>query len=102
MKRSRIALALVLGLALAADSSSGGTAGAGSGSRPFAFGLWGDMPYARNGDGPRIPALIADMNGDRSLVFTVFDGDLKDGTSPCSDREYTDAIARFDQLQAPA
>ncbi len=102
MKPSRFTSAFALAVVLAALSSIGGTAGAGPGSRSFAFGLWGDMPYARNGDGPKIPTLIADLNGDPGLAFTVFDGDLKDGTSPCSDREYTDAIHRFDQLQAPA
>ena len=59
------------------------------------------MPYARKHDGPRIPALIADMNA-ADLVFTAFDGDIKDGGSPCSDDQYTAAIDRFDQLEAPA
>ena len=68
----------------------------------FAFGLWGDMPYARNGDDPKMPALLADMNGDRQLAFTVFNGDLKDGSSPCTDDVYTTAVERFDQLRVPA
>jgi hypothetical protein len=59
------------------------------------------MPYAKNGDGPKIPALIADMNNDH-LAFTAFDGDIKDGSSLCTDDQYTTAIDRFNRLQAPA
>jgi len=69
--------------------------------RSFTFGLWGDMPYAKKADGPKIPALIADMNA-ADLVFTAFDGDVKDGSSPCADHEYTATIDRFNQLEAPA
>jgi hypothetical protein len=65
------------------------------------FGLWGDMPYDRNRDGPKIPALIADMN-DAHLAFTAFDGDIKDGNTRCSDDQFTAAIDRFNQLEAPA
>ncbi|MEZ5801354.1 MAG: hypothetical protein R3D29_13950 [Nitratireductor sp.] len=28
----------------------------------FSMGLWGDMPYAKSGDAPHIPALLADIN----------------------------------------
>ena len=74
--------------------------GAGPAER-FTFGLWGDMPYAKNGDGPKIPALIADMNADRNLAFTAFDGDTKDGSSPCTDDQYTAAVDRFNRFEAP-
>src|SRR3954464_13593837 len=48
--------------------------------RPFSFGLWGDMPYAKANDGSKIPALLADMNAAR-LAFSIYDGDIKDGSS---------------------
>ena len=32
-------------------------------SKSFSIGLWGDMPYVRNGDAPKIPPLIADEAG---------------------------------------
>jgi hypothetical protein len=67
---------------------------------PFAFGLWGDMPYAQSGDDPKIPALVADMN-DEGLAFSVYDGDIKDGSSLCTDDQFTAAIDRFGQLRAP-
>ena len=58
---------------------------------PFTFGLWGDMPYAKNGDEPKIPALIASMNAE-PLAFTVFDGDTKDGSSLCTDDAISTAL----------
>ena len=67
----------------------------------FSFALWGDMPYAKASDEPKIPALIEDMNSDHSLAFTVFDGDLKDGSSLCTDDQFDDAIDRFNSLAAP-
>jgi len=36
-----------------------------------------------------------------NLDFSVFDGDFKGG-GPCEDRLYTEAVDRFDQLDAPA
>ena len=75
---------------------------AGNPAQPFSFGLWGDLPYAKNGDEPRIPALLKDMNDDRRLAFSVHDGDIKDGSSPCTDDRFTAAVDRFNQLRAPA
>jgi len=66
----------------------------------FNFALWGDMPYAKNGDGPKIQALIDDIN-DSNVEFSVFDGDIKDGSSPCNDWQYTDAADRFNRFEKP-
>lgn len=68
--------------------------------QPFTFGLWGDMPYAREGDDPKIPVLTEHMNA-ANLAFSVFDGDFKDGSSECSDGAYAAAIERFNRFQAP-
>src|SRR5213594_1547186 len=49
-----------------------------------------------------VPNLIADMNT-QELAFTVHDGDLKAGSnSPCNDALYTQSIAYFNALKAPA
>lgn len=69
-------------------------------AQPLVFGLWGDMPYARSNDGPKIPALVKDMN-DANLMFSIYDGDIKDGSSQCTDNIYTDAIALFNSLKSP-
>ena len=68
--------------------------------RTFTFGLWGDLPYARFGDGAKVPALVDDMNA-APLAFSVFDGDFKDGGSRCTDDQYTAAVDRFNRLAAP-
>ena len=67
----------------------------------FTFGLWGDMPYAKANDGPKIAPLIADINAS-DIAFSMYDGDIKDGSSKCDDASYTEAIKMFDDLKKPA
>ena len=67
---------------------------------PFSIGLWGDMPYAKADDAPHIPALIADINS-ADIAFSIYDGDIKDGSSQCTEDVYTDAAAMFNSLQKP-
>jgi len=49
-----------------------------SSSRPYLIGLWGDLPYSQS-QADAIPAMIEDMNS-QDLVFTVHDGDLRQGS----------------------
>ncbi|MFO1324711.1 MAG: hypothetical protein U1F15_11675 [Burkholderiales bacterium] len=67
---------------------------------PFAFGLWGDMPYEKAGDRPKMPALIDSINAS-DIVFSIYDGDIKDGSSKCTDDVYADALAMFGRLKRP-
>ena len=68
----------------------------------YAIGLWGDLPYSPAQASVGLPNLIADMNAQR-LKFTVHDGDLKAGSgSPCDDALYTQSLAYFNTLRAPA
>jgi hypothetical protein len=72
-------------------------------SRPYAIGLWGDLPYSAE-QAAVIPNLIADMNS-QNLAFTAHDGDLRQGsgTPDCADNTiYTRALAYFGSLHAPA
>src|SRR5882672_2771281 len=69
-------------------------------SKAFSFGLWGDMPYAKAKDGPKIPALIVDMNK-ADIAFSIYDGDIKDGSSKCTDDQFDDAIKMFGQFKKP-
>ncbi len=100
----RLSMALMVSLLMAATGASAETENEPHGALHhgrFSFGLWGDMPYAKNGDDPKIPALVASMNA-AHLAFTVFDGDTKDGSSACTDELIgPQAIARFNQLRAP-
>jgi len=67
----------------------------------YVIGLWGDLPYSAAQSALGVPNLIADMNA-HDLKFTVHDGDLKAGGTPCSDSVYTGAFAYFSALKAPA
>ncbi|PPD46890.1 MAG: hypothetical protein CTY16_08395 [Methylobacter sp.] len=71
----------------------------------YSFALWGDMPYARNGDGAKdgekMARLVASMNA-VELAFTVFDGDTKDGSSPCTDNAIgQETMDLFNKIKAP-
>jgi hypothetical protein len=77
------------------DDSEGG------GGNTYAIGLWGDLPYSDLQATTGVPNLIADMNK-QDLGFTAHDGDLKSGSSECSDSVYTQALSYFNALRAPA
>lgn len=66
----------------------------------FTFALWGDMPYEKAGDKPKIPALLASINAS-DIQFSLYDGDIKDGSSKCTDDVYTDALAMFGTMRKP-
>jgi hypothetical protein len=68
---------------------------------PYAIGLWGDLPYSSAQATVGVPNLIADMNS-QNLAFTAHDGDLKSGSSECTDAVYTQALGYFASLRAPA
>ena len=72
-----------------------------SASPTFSFGLWGDLPYARSNDAPKVQPLIDDMNA-ADIAFSIYDGDLKDGSSKCTDDVFTSSIAMFNGLRKPA
>ena len=77
--------------------------------RPYAIGLWGDLPYSDIQATTGVPNIIADMNAQK-LAFTVHDGDLKAGNAilgsitptDCSDALYVQAEGFFKALKAPA
>lgn len=102
MKFSRYAaIALIpLGLIACAFSTPADTTSHARSSSQFTFGLWGDMPYEKSNDNPKIPALIKSIN-QSDIAFSIYDGDIKDGSSKCSDHIYTDALKMFAQLAKP-
>jgi hypothetical protein len=55
----------------------------------YAVGLFGDMPYGDYGRA-KYPNLIDDMNR-TNLAFSVFDGDIKNGSEPCYADPHTPA-----------
>ena len=87
LKRSISALAMTVLLGAAQAQS-------------FSFGLWGDMPYAKGGDEPKMPAILHSINRAK-LDFSIFIGDIKDGSSKCTDDVYTRAQAMFNSMVKP-
>jgi hypothetical protein len=69
-------------------------------AQTFSFGLWGDMPYHKAGDEPKIPALLKSIN-QSDIAFSIYDGDIKDGSSKCTDDIYESALSMFGQMKKP-
>jgi hypothetical protein len=59
------------------------------------------FPYSDTQATVGVPNLIADMNS-QDLAFTAHDGDLKAGSTECTDAVYTQALAYLNSLRAPA
>ncbi|NBT95056.1 MAG: hypothetical protein EBT47_08670, partial [Chloroflexi bacterium] len=66
----------------------------------FSFGLWGDMPYAKGGDYPKMTRLVNDINSE-NIAFSVYDGDVKDGSSLCTPDQYAGATELFNSIKVP-
>jgi Calcineurin-like phosphoesterase len=94
---SNIALATALCVVFV---MSPGVGADGNGNGLFTFALIGDMPYGAEGD-LKYPNVIADINADRRLAFVVHDGDIKNGSSLCSDAMYFDRLAQFNSFRHP-
>ena len=94
--KSLVSIAVsVLALGLAGCAS--GPQGPGQG---YSFGVWGDMPYKKAGDDPKLPAVLQSIN-QSDIAFSIYDGDIKDGSSQCTNDIYTDALKMFGTLVKP-
>lgn len=97
-----IAVAGTIGVSIARGFAEDDKIGAGgNGDNPYAFGLWGDLPYSTLQATTGVPNLIADMNS-QNLAFAAHDGDIVSGSGTCSDSVYTQALGFFNSLNAPA
>lgn len=75
-------------------------AGTAAAQTKFSVGLWGDMPYAKAGDAPKIPALLDSINA-ADIAFSIYDGDIKDGSSKCTDDVFAKALTMFGAMSKP-
>jgi hypothetical protein len=102
MRKSRWGALFALAvLALGAGIAVGSNGASDKKTFQYAIGLWGDLPYSTQQEAA-LPALIQDMN-DAQLIFTVHDGDLKQGSgSPCDDALYQRALGWFNSFQSAA
>jgi hypothetical protein len=67
---------------------------------PFKFMVLGDMPYNIPDDYARYDRLISEINRQKPS-FTIFVGDTKSGSTPCSDEYNQKVKAYFDRYDAP-
>lgn len=71
-----------------------------TGCASFDFALIGDMPYTDEATTNTFPNLIRDINR-RQLAFVVHDGDIKSGSSPCTDELFHERFAQFQSFTHP-
>lgn len=73
--------------------------GFGCGAAAFEFAAIGDLPY-RQGDYPKFEELVAAINS-QDAAFTVHVGDIKSGSSPCSDQNILTVKEFFQSFTKP-
>jgi hypothetical protein len=66
----------------------------------FSFGVIGDTPYGAAAV-QEFPQHVAALNADPSLDFVVHVGDIKNGSTVCSDEYFAQIRADFDQFTHP-
>ena len=87
-------------ISCAGTAPATGASGQTTAPQKFAFGLWGDMPYKKAGDDVKLPAVLHSIN-QSDIAFSMYDGDIKDGSSKCTDDVYTDALKMFGSMKKP-
>ena len=103
MPRSR-SLRTALGAVLATSTLAVGTLAAAptalADDGPYTFAVIGDIPY---GDAAlaAFPANVAQLNADKAVKFTIHLGDIKSGSSVCSDAYFATIKADFDAIARP-
>jgi hypothetical protein len=93
------ATAALLALGLVA-SQPAGAADKAPNKDAFSFGVIGDIPYGA-AEIAKFPGRIQDINADSSLDFVAHVGDIKDGTSVCSDGYFAFIRRQFNTFQHP-
>lgn len=107
MRRSLVtvavgALVVLGGTSAAAGAGSVSTGGASHVGRAddYEIALIGDMPYGDSGR-TQFPRVIEQINADRDIAFTMFDGDIKNGSERCDQGQYDLAAKNFDSFRGP-
>lgn len=103
MNRSMMVAVLLLAALVSpgvqADSDKGS-----EGSGPFQFALIGDVPYNGGAPGERyVPfdRLIDEVNADARIRWVLHAGDIKNGSTLCSDEMFLDRLGRYRGFQKP-
>lgn len=102
LKITTAALTLALGL-LASQPAFAGIQAAYSSSdnnQAFTFAAIGDIPYGAT-EIAKFPSRIQDLNADKDLKFVAHVGDIKNGSSVCSDGYFSYIRSQFDTFTHP-
>ena len=91
---------LSTGSAAAGDPAATGNNGDRGSEKAFTFAVIGDIPY---GDAQiaAFPGRIDQINADRQVQLVDHLGDIKSGSSICSDQYFADIRAQFDRFTDP-
>jgi hypothetical protein len=94
------AAAILAAVVLAPSASATTTDDEAAKQQAFSFGVMGDIPYGA-AEIAKFPAHIQDINADRSLDFVAHVGDIKNGSSVCSDEYFERIRSEFDTFEHP-
>lgn len=95
-----LALGMVGALAAPAAAAPGGGGQGGGGQGGFGFAVIGDIPYGA-AQIARFPAVVDQINHDPQVQFVDHLGDIKDGSSQCTDQYFAQVRTQFDRFEDP-
>jgi hypothetical protein len=101
MNTTALAIALLNGamaLAVASPTNAQPQTTNPQGAGRFEFALIGDTPYASL---PKFENVVDDINANRQIRFILHAGDIKTGSSLCSDALFQDRLQRFARFEPP-
>ncbi len=101
MNTRRVATAMMLAIfvALTATAALAVPNSSGKEAQAFDVGLIGDFPYAPEQE-QEADNLLDELNGEK-LAFVAHDGDIKSGSSACTDDVYRKEFRRFEVSRNP-
>ncbi|GAA2760207.1 metallophosphoesterase [Actinopolymorpha rutila] len=99
-KWQRAALGMAAASALVTGVSSGTASADSSQSRDFSFAVIGDIPYGATQIAD-FPSVIDQINADRDVRMVDHLGDIKDGSSRCTDDYFALIKSDFDEFADP-
>ena len=100
IKTTTAAAVLALGLLASQPATATAADDTAADSQAFTFGVIGDIPYGE-AEIAKFPARIRDINADSALKFVTHVGDIKNGSSVCSDEYFQNIRAQFDTFEHP-
>jgi hypothetical protein len=96
-----LAATLVLGAAYVAPAAADASGPAGAGQEPaFTFAVIGDVPYGADAES-HFPTFIDGINADPDVTQVTHLGDIKSGSTTCTDERFAARRNDFDHFQDP-